>query len=130
MPKIGPTHHYAAGKPLQPFDRGGTFASLQRKGRMISLNFGAIVDWVALRPNEALLIAREFRNRVEDWFGELAYNVATLPIQVTANHEKNIIESKFPQPMTELQANPEVYLAWADRLAQAAIRLSEDGPSA
>ena len=49
--------------------------------------------------------------------------VEELPIIVTANVDKQVVESHLPVSMEILVANPEVFLAWAQRLDEAVAKL-------
>lgn len=127
---IGPTGEFKAGKPINEHDKGGLFASMKPirlagSRQAIEMNFGTVIDWVAIPPEHAVILAQRFRERVEDWYGSLAYDASTLPIKVSGNSEKHVVECKFPASMEVLIANPEVFLAWADRLVETALELSE-----
>lgn len=126
---IGPTGQFREGQPIDEHDRGGVFAAMRPTTvlgrRAIELDFGTELNWVAVNPREALILARTYRQKVEQWFGVLSYDASTLPIKVTANQSKRVVESQFPRSMSTLVMNPEGYLGWADHLASAAQQLLE-----
>ena len=126
MPTIGPTGEFRLGAPIQEGDRGGVYAGLARVPgmRALKLDFGTELSWLAVPPQEALVLARAYRSTVEGYYGKLSYDARTLPVRVKANHEKNVVECIFHVSVGVLVANPEVYLAWADRLAEAAKELT------
>jgi hypothetical protein len=126
MPKIGPDGEYLYGKPLRPDDRGGLYAAFRITNLgLVHMDFGAVVDWVAATPADARAQAAFFRSRVREKFGDLPYNASTLPLKVKINATNNGVETYFPQPVQVLVANPEVFLAWADRLEEAANKIPE-----
>ena len=124
---IGPTGEFRLGAPMQPGDQGGLYAALGRVPgmRALRLDFGTELSWLSVSPQEALMLARSYRAIVQRYYGNLSYDASTLPIRVKANHAKNIVECTFHVSVGVLVANPEVYLAWADRLAEAAKELGQ-----
>ncbi len=68
-------------------------------------------------------MVRTFRDQITQAFGPLSYNAAELPFRVVANQQKRIVETFFHQNIGVLMANPEVFLAWAEKLEAAAKRL-------
>jgi hypothetical protein len=95
MPKIGPTGEFPlGGQPINETDKGGIFVAMhvRRAERVIILNFNTTTDWLASSRSETLATAQRFRALVTKNFGSLSYDAATLPIVVTANHAKAIVE--------------------------------------
>jgi hypothetical protein len=125
---IGPTHTYPFGSPVNDIDNGMVFASFERvEGtRAVALNFGTELNWVALPPRQALIVARTFRQMIHGWFGNLPYNPDILPIRVKSNPVLKMVESTLPTPMEVLTAHPEVFLAWADQMSQTALFMMTD----
>jgi hypothetical protein len=121
----GPTGNFPLGEAVIKGDKGGCFATFKRvpDAVLFSMDFGTALSFVALRPNDAVAMANLFRRRVGEEFGNLEYDVSTLPIVVKPNKRKTIVECRFPQTLEVLFANPEVFLAWADRLSQCALKL-------
>jgi len=121
---VGPTGQFRDSRPINEHDRGGVFAAMKQTTihgqRVIEMDFGTTLNWVAVSPREALIMARTFRQKVEQWFGVLTYDASTLPIKVSANLQKHLVECRFPQSVSVLVMNPEGYLGWADHLAIAA----------
>jgi hypothetical protein len=70
-------------------------------------------------------MARSLRERVFQWYGALRYDASTLPIKVIANTVQNVVESHFPVAAEKLIANPEMFLAWADRMSEEAQKLTQ-----
>lgn len=122
MPKIGPTGEFPFGEPINEKDRGGIFVGLhvRRAARQIILNFNTTTDWLAMPRSETIATIEEFRKIVTKNFGHLPYDASTLPIKVTVNHTKGIVESRLPIATSVLVANPEMFLGWADHLEAAA----------
>ena len=83
------------------------------------MNFGTVVSFIASAADDTLAQAEMFRKAIEASFGPLRYDASQLPIQVVPNVGKQIVESYFPQSLQILAANPEVFLAWADKLEEA-----------
>jgi len=96
---------------------------VRRAERVIILNFNTTTDWLASSRSETLATAQRFRALVTKNFGSLSYDAATLPIVVTANHAKAIVESRLPVAVGLLVGNPEMFLGWADHLEAAALQL-------
>lgn len=122
---IGPDDNFFRGKPLVPQDRGGLFAafSVSKTRRLGVMDFGTVLDWVAATPHQARKVAGAIRAGILKNFGNLPYDITTLPIIVTGNKEKQIIEVKLPQRLAVLAANPEMWLALAERLDTVATEL-------
>jgi hypothetical protein len=97
-------------------DRGGLYVafSVNKKKRMVFMDFGTVVSWIAAPKDEALAVANGMRIFVIRHFGMLPYNKAELPIRVVVNKENGSIESHLPMEMGVLGANPELFLAWAE----------------
>jgi len=83
------------------------------------MNFGTTVDWIATSIADTHYQIRQFRQRIQGAFGYMSFDASTLPIRVVANVEKQIVESYFPTVVGTLVANPEVFLAWAEKLEEA-----------
>jgi hypothetical protein len=124
-PVVGPTGSYPRDRPITDFDRGGCIAQMRvvKKHRQMMFDFGTTVQWVAMSPEETMKMVSLFRATVKTNWGDLSYNVAELPFKITANHEKRLIETDFRILMGVLCANPEVFLAYAQRLEEAVQQL-------
>jgi hypothetical protein len=121
----GPDGKYLRGKPLEKGDRGGlysTFKVFQNDGVCV-LQFGPVVQWVGMLPEEAIGIAGTFRSEIRKAFGHLSYDPATFPLKVEADQEMNVVKTTLPIPTAALVANPEVFLVWADELDKAVKEL-------
>jgi hypothetical protein len=125
MPITGPTGEFPFGV-LDSKNHSGIYAGIIRVPgrRALRMDFGTELSWLAVPPYEALTLAHSFREIVQKWFGAIHYDVSILPMRVTANRVTNVVECSFSSGMSVLVANPEVYLAWADRLTQAASKLT------
>lgn len=123
--KIGPDGQYILGGPQRPEDKGGLNAGMRinKNKRLILLNFGTMVDWVALPGTEALNHAQRIRERMHETFGILPYSLDSFPFKIVANKQKGIVEWFMPQPIEVLVANPELFLALADRLEEEARKI-------
>jgi hypothetical protein len=120
-----PNGQYPFGEKLLPNDGGRLCSAIvaDRNARVIIVDFGTVICWVACTPKEALIQAQLFRSVVNRNWGDLSYNDRDFPIVVETNEEKQVIFSKMPEPLAILAANPEVYLVWADKLEVAAKSL-------
>jgi hypothetical protein len=125
MSKIGPDGNFARGYPINLEDRGGAYASFSvlKERRLVVMNFGTVLNWVAVPPEIAKQQAEMIRTRIMEAFGKLSYDASTLPLKITANHEKIVVETHLPQTLEILAANPEMFLAWAEKLDAAADKL-------
>ena len=123
MPQIGPTGINPA--PINATDRGGLLAVLQPVGttRAFRYDFGTELTWVSVAPPAALIIARAFRRVVRARHGDIQYDVSMFPFRVVADRDNNVVVTHFGQKFTVLVARPEVFLAWADRLAEVALAM-------
>ena len=128
-PKIGPTGVHDR-EPLNSMDRGSLNAAFHPvivDGKpCIAMEFGTALDWLAAGPVDTMIMVVGFRQRVKEWFGLMPYDVSTLPIRVIANIEKNVVESHLPVWTDTLVANPEVFLAWADRMEEETRKLQNN----
>jgi hypothetical protein len=124
---IGPDRIYRFGKPLCDGDEGGLYANyrVSKEGRFLAIDFGTTVTWVTLPAPEALEMAAKFRHDIFTNFGTLGYDSSQLPLVIKARKETGMVETIFPQPVGILAANPEVFLAWADKLDEAVKELGE-----
>ena len=124
LPKLGPD-----GKKItnDSYDLGGLNAGLtiHKQQRLMLLDFGTILSWATMSVEESVRMADLFRNKIKENWGDLDYNVEELPIKVIPDFEKNMVRIVFPQSIGILAANPEVYLAWAQRLHEAVAKLME-----
>jgi hypothetical protein len=129
MTKIGPTGEFDR-EPINDMDRGSINVSIRRivyAGKpCVEMEFGTGLDWLAAGPNDTMIMVHEFRTRITEWFGKMPYDASTLPITVTANIAKNVVESRLPVSAGILIANPEVFLAWADRLEEETRKLIKE----
>lgn len=125
-PNVGPDGKYIYGRPLKPDDRGGLYAAirLSKELGVVSMDFGTVVDWVAIPPEYALNQAAYFRKAVREEFGELSYDASTLPLKIQYNPVNRTVETRFPTGVEVLIANPEMFLAWADKLEEAANKIN------
>ena len=124
--KLGATHQYSGGKPLRPGDRGGLYAKfgvVTSHPPLVAMDFGTTVNWVSMPPEDAIAKAEIFRKTIIEAFGNLAYNASTLPLSIMANRDTRQVETTFPDSVGVLVANPEVFLAWAEKLEEAAKTL-------
>jgi hypothetical protein len=111
-------------------DRGGIYAAIQpvvHGGKpCVRMDFGTELDWLASGPVETMILVNSLRDRINEWFGAMSYDVSTLPIKVKANFTKNVVESSLPMLAESLIANPEVFLAWADRMEEETRKLRQE----
>ncbi len=130
--KPGPQGRYPSGRPQRSGDRGALVGALQRvRGqRQLALELGTLLTWVAVPPVDALAQAAAIRALVHRHWGELPYNPTTLPIRVEPQLRTGQIESHFPERLSVLRADPEVFLAWADRLEEAVAQLAGEAADA
>ena len=91
--------------------------------RRLLLDFGKVIDWVCCPPDEARAIATQMRACVERNFGDLSYDVTTLPIQIEAERETGVVVVTLPTPASCLLVKPEMVLALAQRLDTAAASM-------
>ena len=131
-PKLGPGGFYPAGRPQRVGDRGALTGALARvpDQRQLQLDLGALLTWVAVPPAAALAQAAAMRALVHRHWGELPYDPTILPIRVELQPRTGQIESHFPERLSVLRANPEVFLAWADRLEEAVAQLAGEAADA
>lgn len=101
-------------------DRGALAAAftVSKQLRVVRMEFGTLLLWVSSTPQAALAQAEAMRKIVRDAFGDLKYSFDRFPLRVVANN--GMIETHLPQAASKLIANPEVILAWADKLEEAA----------
>lgn len=113
--KIGPTGKYTDGKAGSR-DRGGLNVGffISKERRLVVLNFGTQLSWLSSTPEEALSQASTIRTKILAAFGELAYEVSELPLKVVADSRR--VSTTLPQSVSTLAANPEMFLAWAERI--------------
>jgi hypothetical protein len=130
--RLGPDGRYPYGGPLKAGDRGAVTAALTLVPgqRHVQLELGTVLSWVAAPPAGARSQAAAMRALVQRHWGTLPYAVAELPIRVVANRETGQIESHFPQSLSVLRGNPEVFLAWAQRLEEAVAQLAAEASDA
>jgi len=98
------------------------------KLRMVVLDFRNATVWqLDLPPTSALAAAGIFRKKVKDSFGELSYDISTLPIKVSPNKETGMVESLLPGAAAVLAVNPELLLAWAEVMEKVALEMLKKG---
>ena len=122
MQQLGPDKEFVFGRPVSAGDRGGCNAAfiILKDLRIVALNFGTVLTWLYDTPEVALELAAMLRARITEVFGTLPCDASTLPLKVIANKANRIVETTMPEPVGVLAANPEMFLAWADKLEQAA----------
>jgi len=122
---IGPNGNFPLGAPMAPQDRGDLYASISiiKPLRLVVMNFGTTLSWLAIPPELALKHALMFRTAIESVFGKLSVDPRPFPFKVTANKEKRIVETDLCITVSLLAANPELFLVWADKLEAAANEL-------
>lgn len=94
-----------------------------RKGDLLEADFGKEVGHVSSSRDATLFIASTLKKMIGEYFGPLEYDRSELPFIVVANYEQNTVVTKFEHGLTSICANPEVYLAWADYMLDAAMFL-------
>jgi hypothetical protein len=82
-----------------------------------------LVEFLLTPPDLAQAHANAWRKLVRRHFGPLRYVVDELSIRVRGDRASVLVESRLPRPAHGVLANPEVYLAWAQRLDEAAADL-------
>jgi hypothetical protein len=128
----GPLGTFPQGK-LNDDDAGGLNVGFKilRETRQVLLDFGTPVAWMAAGADDTMAQVRDIRELVHGVWGELPYDAATLPIKIEVDLEKRVIFSRMPITMEVLVANPEVLLAWAEKLEQAVetlVKAATNGP--
>jgi hypothetical protein len=113
---IGPDGTFPLGSPINELDRGGLYAgfTVNKPMRLGLMQFGATVNWLAGSSDEMQQLATAMRSKCIKAFGNLPYDKSTLPIRVTANRDKGLIELRLPQSAETLAANPEMWLALSE----------------
>lgn len=113
---IGPDGKFIYDVPINQIDRGGLYAgfTVNKRLRRGIMQFGTVVTWLAGSPADMQQLAKVIRQDCIKAFGRLPYNKSQLPIRVTANKEKGVIELRLPQPAEVLVANPEMWLALSE----------------
>jgi hypothetical protein len=91
--------------------------------RALQLDFHKPVTVVVAQPAYALRLAQAFRRTVRDRYGRLSYDVAALPLMVFADDDDRRVVVRFHLKLMTLQAKPEVFLAWAERLRAVALAI-------
>lgn len=124
MPKIGPTGIHDI-PPTRQGDQGGINVGLRLDipNRMVSLNFGTTVTWFCSPYAQLQATLANIRQRIINEFGDLPFDASTLPLKVQTNPQAGTIEIHLPTPAAVLAANPEVWLALAEKVDEAASRL-------
>lgn len=120
-PEVGPTGEFPLEGPINEIDKGGCYAGFRiiPEMRRVMLDFGTTVDWIAGGPEDTMLQVTMFREAIKEAFGDLSYEVTGLPFRIAANKEHNVVETDFGIKIGVLVANPELFLAWAQRLEEA-----------
>lgn len=123
-PKIGPDGRFPFGEPQFEGDRGGLYVGMGRVPglRYCFMDFGTTLEFVVTLPDRAVTVAASLRDIVEKHWGLMPYNVEELPIKVEA-FEDRMVKMTLPETMELLVANPEVFLALAQRIDEAAMPL-------
>ena len=120
MPEPGPTWSYLSGKRLDEGDQGGLFAQFARfpNERVMVMIFGTSVRYLLAQPNQARIVARTMREEVERHFGPVESANTIAPVTVIA--ERNVVRVLFPESRHYIAGQPEVFMALADHLEDAA----------
>ena len=103
---------------------GRIAAGMFRSGNYIGMNFGKKINQVSATPTRAIENAEAFRKLVKEEFGDLEYDSEDFPLQVTCNRETGRVHTAFPISVDILGGNPELFLAWADKLEEAAAQIT------
>jgi len=109
-----------------PGDRGGCYAAFKvlKEERLVVLNFGTDLSFVAFSTSDAELQINLFREEIYKAFGSVtSSDPRKLPIRVVPNVRKQIIVSYFSEELQVLVAEPECFLAWAAELEKASYGL-------
>lgn len=124
-PKLGPTGQFPLGAPGFVGDRGGIHVAFRvlKPMRQCALEFGTTLNHLSGLPHELGPAAQTMRTQITKAFGRLTYNKAELPIRVWAEPAKGLIHINFPQMTSVLVANPEVFLALAERMEEEMAKL-------
>ncbi len=123
---IGPEYRYPYGKKLMQGDRGGIFVgfTVLKKERMAAWVFGTDCSFFCDPPDTIRNFSRVIRDRVIAAFGALPYDASTLPLRVVANHTTHMVEIHLPATTPVIIANPEMWLALAERIDEEADKLA------
>jgi len=97
---------------------------VSRDPPLIGINFGMPIEALWVDADKAITAANAMRGLVRDTFGDLPYNVQGLPIKISINSEPGRIRCDMPGRLSILIANPEVFLAWAQRLEEAVVLIT------
>ena len=122
---IGPTHSYPHGKPLMPGDRGGInigFQAISELGVAI-MDFRTDIEFLCDRPDALCAFAARIRATIIIAFGRRSYDASTLPLKVSANPQTGMVEIDLPMATPMIVANPEMWLALAERIEEEAAKL-------
>src|SRR3569833_3099992 len=115
-PKVGPVETYPRGKPTFKGDKGGLCARLglaSRTPRLLYMQFGTVLNTLSSTPEEAIEHAAGMRHAVEHFFGAgIEYSDHDFPLKIRADKESGHVITSFPSSMSDLMANPEVFLVW------------------
>lgn len=122
---LGPDGRYALGGPQFDGDKGGVFVALgtMPAARYCYMNFGTELTHFAVTPESAIETALGIINMVEKRWGHLPYNVDELPLKVTV-FEDRIVNVQMTELTGVLCANPECFLALAQRMLEAAHQIN------
>lgn len=107
-----------------------SMVSIDRKSGLISMDFGTTVSRIALTPEMTMGHVTKFRTMVKMAFGDLRYDVEGLPFEIVASTDNVYVITDFGFQVGVLVANPEVYLAWADKLEAIALQLMKPAHAA
>jgi hypothetical protein len=113
-------------RPIIPGDRGPIAAkfSVDAAQRRCFLDMGVVAEYGLLSPSQARISAASFRHGVAQAFGALDYRAEELEqvgFRIEPLLAAGVVQLVFPCLLMVLAANPEVFLALADRLEAAAI---------
>jgi hypothetical protein len=113
MVELGPTGTLPLGAPINAIDRGGCNVGFRIEPgfRLATLKFGTMLRWLAILAPEAKDMATQVRSIIINAFGIMPYDKLGLPLKVTYNRDKGIIEIRLPTAASQLTANPEMWLA-------------------
>jgi hypothetical protein len=99
---------------------GAAKVTVYKKERLILMEFGGELDWLAGPPAKMVANAQKLRALVIRNFGPLSYDKTQLPMQVVANKQTKEIEVHLPTFASSIAANPEMWLAFTEAIEDAA----------
>lgn len=125
MPKTAASSGWVRPKLIVDADLADLNTTLQPvpQVRAMQLDFGKAITVAAIQPPNALRLARDFRRVIRARYGRLHYDSSILPLLVFADDDEHRVIVRFHSKVAVLQAKPEVFLAWADRLRDVVMAL-------